>query len=280
VASPEPPKPIELLAEPTPEQLLEGAVAVADRADDPAERLTLFESLARALDKDAATLGIPVFTRLKSLVTSRIRTERLVEAAYTRLVVTANRAAERSALRGDVRSVEREIARVQREDQRLGGKRPDRVSAILVTLRERLDAARRLRLARDQWSVKVVAFRSYRRAIAAPLADLRLMSEGLDDIKRLAGPAAAELPALAKRATNAAKALALVVPPTDLASAHALMKTAAQLAMQAVSTRAAAVTSGAIDQAWQASSAAAGALMLLARAKHDLDTALAPPGFR
>jgi hypothetical protein len=280
VASPEPPKPIELLAAPTPEQLLEGAVAVADRADDPAERLTLFESLARALDKDAATLSVPVFTRLKSIVTSRIRTERLVEAAYTKLVVTANRAAERGALRGDVRSVEREIARVQREDQRLGGKRPDRVSAILVTLRERLDAARRLRLARDQWSVKVVAFRSYRRAIAAPLADLRLMSEGLDDIKRLAGPAAAELPALAKRATNAAKALALVVPPTDLASAHALMKTAAQLAMQAVSTRAAAVTSGAIDQAWQASSAAAGALMLLARAKHDLDTALAPPGFR
>ena len=50
VASPEPPKPIELLAAPSTEQLLEGAAAVADRADDPAERLTLFESLARAID--------------------------------------------------------------------------------------------------------------------------------------------------------------------------------------------------------------------------------------
>jgi hypothetical protein len=179
-----------------------------------------------------------------------------------------------------VRGVEREIARVQREDQRLGGKRPERVSAILVTLQERLDAARRLRLARDQWSVKVIAFRSYRRAIAAPLADLRLISRGLDDIKRLAGPSAAELPVLTKRATDAVKALALVVPPADLASAHALMKTAAQLATQAVSTRGAAVTRGAMDQAWQASSAAAGALMLLARAKQDLDTALAPPGSR
>jgi hypothetical protein len=280
VASPEPPKRIELLAAPSTEQLLEGAAAVADRADDPAERLTLFESLARALDKNAATLSVPAFTRLKSLVTSRIRTERLVEAAYGRLAVRADRSAERRARRGDVRGVEREIARVQREDQRLGGKRPDRVSAILVTLRERLDAARRLRLARDQWSVKVTAFRSYRRAIAAPLADLRLMSRGLDDIKRLAGPAAVELPALAKRATDAAKALARIVPPADLASAHALMKTAAQLATQAVSTRSAAVTSGAMDQAWQASSAAAGALMLLARAKQDLDAALAPPGSR
>jgi hypothetical protein len=179
-----------------------------------------------------------------------------------------------------VRGVEREIARVQRENQRLGGKRPDRVSAILVTLQERLDSARRLRLARDQWSVKVTAFRSYRRAIAGPLADFRLISTGLDDIKRLAGPAASELPALAKRATSAAQALSMVVPPTDLAPAHTLMRTAAQLAMQAVATRGTAVASGAMDQAWQASSAAAGALMLLTRAKQELDTALAPPGSR
>jgi hypothetical protein len=280
VASPEPPKPIELLASPSTEQLLEGAAVVADRTDNPAERLTLFESLARAIDKHASALTRPVLTRLKSLVASRIRTERQVEAAYSELAVAASRKAERRAQRGDVRGVEREIARVQREDRRLGGKRPDRVSAILVSLQERLDAARRLRLARDQWSVKVTAFRNYRRAIAAPLADLRVMSTGLDDIKRLAGPAATELPALAKRATSAAQALALVVPPTDLASAHGLMKTAAQLAMQAVTTRGAAVTSGAMDQAWQASSAAAGALMLLARAKQELDTALAPPGSR
>ncbi len=280
VASPEPPKPIELLASPSTEQLLEGAAAVADRADDPAERLTLFESLRRAIDRHASTLSLPVVTRLKSLVTARIRTERRVEAAYSKLAVTASRSAERRALRGDVRGVEREIARVQREDQRLGGKRPDSVSAILATLQERLDAARRLRLARDQWSVKVTAFQSYRRAIAVPLADFRLMSAGLDDIKRLAGPAAADLPALANRAASAAQALTRVVPPTDLASAHALMKTAAQLAMQAVTTRGAAVTSGAMDQAWQASSAAAGALMLLARARQELDTALAPPGSR
>jgi hypothetical protein len=280
VASPEPPKPIELLASPSTEQLLEGAAAVADRADDPAERLTLFESLRRAIDLHASTLSLPVLTRLTSLVTARIRTERRVEAAYSKLAVSASRSAERRALRGDVRGVEREIARVQREDQRLGGKRPDSVSAILAALQERLDAARRLRLARDQWSVKVTAFRSYRRAIAVPLADFRLMSAGLDDIKRLAGPAAADLPALANRAASAAQALTRVVPPTDLASAHALMKTAAQLAMQAVTTRGAAVTSGAMDQAWQASSAAAGALMLLARARQELDTALAPPGSR
>ena len=64
------------------------------------------------------------------------------------------------------------------------------------------------------------------------------------------------------------------------AQAAALLKTAAHLAMQAVATRGTAVTSGAMDQAWQASSAAAGALMLMARAKQELETALAPPGSR
>jgi len=280
VASPESPKPIELLAAPSTAQLLQDAAAVADRADDPAERLMLFETLSRTIDKNATALSVPVFRRLKSLVTSRIRTERLVEASYSRLAIAASRSAERWALRGDVHGVEREIQRVQREDRKLGGKRPERVSAILATLQEHLDAARRLRLARDQWSIKVTAFRNYRRAIAAPLADLRVMSGGLDDIKRLAGPSASELPNLAKHATKATNALALVVPPADLASAHGLMRSAAQLAMQAVSARNAAVTSGAMEQAWQASSAAAGALMLLARAKQDLDNALAPPGSR
>ena len=81
VASPEPPKRIELLAAPSTEQLLEGAAALADRADIPAERLTLFESVARALDTHATALTQPVLNRLRSLVTSRIRTERLVETA-------------------------------------------------------------------------------------------------------------------------------------------------------------------------------------------------------
>ena len=59
VASPEPPKRIELLAAPSTEQLLESAAALADRADIPAERLTLFESVARALDKHATALTSP-----------------------------------------------------------------------------------------------------------------------------------------------------------------------------------------------------------------------------
>jgi hypothetical protein len=126
--------------------------------------------------------------------------------------------------------------------------------------------------------VKVGTFRSYRRSLAVPLGTLDVMSSSLDDIKRLAGPDAALLPALVKKAGEVLRALSSIVPPTDLASAHALIESAARLAEQAVLARQAAVSSGGMDQAWQASSAAAGALMLLSRAKQEIDSALAPPG--
>jgi hypothetical protein len=113
--------------------------------------------------------------------------------------------------------------------------------------------------------------------VRAPLGELSLMARGLDDIKRLAGPTAPVLARLTTRAAAALRGLGVVVPPTDLASVHALIVSAAQLAAQAVAVRQDAVASGAMDRAWQASSAAAGALMLLDRARKDLESALVPP---
>src|SRR4029079_19381647 len=118
----------------------------------------------------------------------------------------------------------------------------------------------------------------YRRAVSAPLASLDLMASSLDDIKRLAGPEATQLPRLVQRVGLVLRALASIVPPSDLAPVHTLIESAARLAEQAVLTRRSAVASGPMDQYWQDSSAAAGALMLLDRAKHDIDSAMAPPG--
>jgi hypothetical protein len=280
VATPVPSAPVPLLDPPSPEATLTSALAVAEKADNPSERLSLLESLSHAIDQALQSLPASAGARLQQLVRGYLHTERAVDSAYSSLAASANTRAHSRATRADVRGVERVIAQVRAQDTRLGSKRPERVSALMGVLQEELDAARRLRLARDQWSIKVVAYRSYRRALARPLGELALMTSGLDDIKRLAGPAAADLPRLAKQATTAIGMLGSIVPPTDLASAHALVQSAAQLAAQAVRIRSAAVSGGTMNEAWQASSAAAGALMLLARAKQDLDAALVPPGLR
>jgi hypothetical protein len=280
VATSETPPLAPLLPEPTVAESLTNAAMLADLADDPAERSSLLESLKQAIDHATSSMSPAVATHLQALVRDRLLAEHAVETAYSRLSAGADADARTRAARADVRGVERIVRRVQQEDERLGHKRPERVAALLASVHEQLDSARRLRLARDQWSLKVVAFRSYRRALAGPLGGLNLTAASLDDIKRLAGPDAAALPQLQARIGDVLRRLASIVPPTDLAPSHALIESAARLAGQAVAMRQAAVTSGVMDQAWQASSAAAGALMLLARAKHEIDAALAPPGGR
>ena len=163
----------------------------------------------------------------------RLRAEHQVEADYSRLSSFAGADAKTRAARADVRGVEKVIARVQAEDERLGHQRPERVAALLASVRDELDAARRLRLARDQWSVKIGTYRSYRRAVSAPLASLDLIASSLDDIKRLAGPEVTELPRLLQRVGQVLRALASIVPPSDLAPVHTLIESAARLAEQA-----------------------------------------------
>jgi hypothetical protein len=272
------PAEVPVLPEPTIAESLTSAAAVVDVTDDPSERMSLLESLGQAVDKATASLSPTLATHLQTLVHDRLRAEQQVESDYSRLSSTAGADAKTRAARADVRGVEKVMAHVQAEDERLGHQRPERIAAILSTVRDELDAARRLRLARDQWSVKIGTYRSYRRAVSAPLASLDLMASSLDDIKRLAGPEATELPHLLERVGQVLRALASVVPPSDLAPVHTLIQSAARLAEQAVLTRRSAVATGAMDQAWQASSAAAGALMLLGRAKHDIESAMAPPG--
>jgi len=272
------PAEVPVLPDPTAAESLTGAAAVVDLTDDPSERMSLLESLAQAVDKGTASLSPDVATHLQTLVHDRLRAEHQVEADYSRLSSLAGADAKTRAARADVRGVEKVIARVQAEDGRLGHRRPERVAALLASVHDELDSARRLRLARDQWSVKIGTYRSYRRAVSAPLASLDVLASSLDDIKRLAGPEATELPRLLQRVGQVLRALASIVPPSDLAPVHTLIESAARLAEQAVLTRKSAVASGAMDQAWQASSAAAGALMLLDRAKHDIDSAMAPPG--
>lgn len=266
-----------LLPVPTADERAATAAALAGRLKNPTERVSLLEAIAATLSRTGPTAASAALTRIGRDVDAALAREREIDGAYSRLSADIARRSRAAAARADVRAVERAIEHVAAGDRRLGGKRPDQVSALLATVQADLDAARRLRLARDQWAVKAVTFRSYKQSVAQPVSELTLMERGLDDIKRLAGPTAPVLQRLAMRASAAVRGLGLVVPPSDLAAIHALFLSAAQLASQAVAVRQHAVESGAMDRAWQASAAAAGALMLLERAERDLAQALAPP---
>jgi hypothetical protein len=70
------------------------------------------------------------------------------------------------------------------------------------------------------------------------------------------------------------------VVPDELKPAHALLTSAVNLAETAVNTRRQAAVSGELQLAWDASSAAAGSMMLLSKAQEDMEAAVRLPEIR
>jgi hypothetical protein len=162
----------------------------------------------------------------------------------------------------------------------MGRKRPDQVASLISALEEQLDAARRLRLARDRYEMVGPAMRAYERQLRAPLRMLARTAGPLDEIRRLAGPDPDALAAAHTRAERASAAIAQIVPPDELSSVHATFASASQLVLRATEMRRRAIQTGDMQVAWDASSAAAGASMLLAQAREGLQAALRPPELR
>ena len=170
-----------------------------------------------------------------------------------------------------------QIRRALSEDDRLGQRRPQEMAALLATLDTSLDAARRLRLARDNWAMRVAGVRAFRAAVARPLSLLEMSRDSLDQIKRLAGPSHVRLERLATRMTMAMQMMGSMTVPAEAANVHALLRSAAQFAARAGETRLHAIATREMLPAQQASSAAAGALMFLERAIEELAALAALP---
>jgi hypothetical protein len=277
VANLEPPAPVLLLPPPTRTEVIAQALSIAEMTDLPADRIAMLQKTVAFIDRSPDAGSDAALQRARDFAQRRLERELDADRRYTGLVHNMTAQASASAARADVRGVERVIARVARLDEQLGRQRPDDVRSLIATLHAQLDSARRLRLARDRWRLRLAGYRSYSRFVKSPLAQLDLMRPGLQDIKTLAGPEAVTLGRLMARATQAGRQLRGVIPPPDLAAIHALLQSACQMASAAVETRFKAVASGDMATAWNASSAAAGSLMLLGRARAELERYLVPP---
>ncbi|MFB3853405.1 MAG: hypothetical protein ACE148_06225 [Vicinamibacterales bacterium] len=268
-----------LLPPQTPAESIAAVLAAIHHVDVPAERISLLRVVASYIDE--ARAGLPRVARsfekeARKMLSAELRVERDY-ASLARKAVT--RAAER-AVKGDVKGVLRTLADLAREDERLGRKRPDQVASTVAALEVHLDAARRVRLATDQWAARTAACAPFRPRFDAVLRELKRVGPQLEDIKSLSGPSPAALVSLRMRLDKVSRQLSAIVAPREMAHVHAQLASALNLGQQAVLAREAAVRSNDVDQAWNASSAAAGALMLIARARDDVDALFAPPGNR
>jgi hypothetical protein len=154
------------------------------------------------------------------------------------------------------------------------------VAALVAAVEVQLDAARRLKLARDRWALRAPVYRRYRIAIKAPLDRFATLKASLEGIKSLAGSSPGTLLAIERSVRQILKQASAIAPPDELRGAHALLVSAVQLAGSAAAIRREATLAADLTRAWDASSAAAGSLMLGARARTDIQALLRPPLLR
>jgi hypothetical protein len=264
-----------LLGMPTPREMVLQLIAVANLAERSSERVALLQT-AVALAGEAVPLT-PEMATLRTALTNRVREELLIDERYGAMSRRWLGAAAEAAARARPGDVQKIAARIAREDRRLGQRRPEVIHALNASLQAHLESARRLRLLRDQWLTRRAAYRSYERSVKSELLQLVKAQPSLDAIKRLEGPEPSALETLRSRLDGGAARLERLSIPGDLQAAHDLLVGAWRFAETAVRTRQAAIGSGDMSTAWRASSAAAGALLMIGRVQDEIRQLLEPP---
>jgi hypothetical protein len=275
-ASPQAPDEPELPA-PTPQESVNQALAAAAVAGDAGERVSLLQAIMDSLGPTGRTES-SWSSLARAKAAAGLATELKIDKDYRDLVSRTIVAADDRARRADVNGIEGLLRSVLTVDDRLGRRRPDTTAALLATLDGKLNTARRLRLAQDAWAVRQRGLREYQGRIGSAVRWFRQSTGGLEQIRQLSGPSPSALQPLALRLTDAWAALKIVRPPAETEPVHAMLVNAMQMAIRAVASRRTAVTATDMQLAWEASSAAAGALLMFERAQEELKKLSTPPG--
>jgi hypothetical protein len=265
---------------PAPREQLDQLLRVAAMTTRATERVALLQSALALLNDPASGIAAIEAGRLRQVAEEQVRQEAEIDRRYEQLSQRLTSDASRAASRARVADVQRALSRVAIEDERLGRKRSDAVQALRAQIEAQLEAARQLRLRQDQWTVRRSIYRQYERSIASQMLQLVSVQPSLEAIRRLEGPAPDRLALVRSKLSGGAERLQRLTTPEMLRSVHDLIVSAWRFAEQAANARFAAISSGNVITAWEASSAAAGALMMLSRAQQEIRSLAERPQLR
>ena len=243
----------------------------------PAERVAILQATLQLIAEAGAVIPRAEIVSLRRLAETRIRAEQAIDTRYGAMARRLMNEANRGAARAQAADVQRVLDRIPREDAKLGRQRPEVVQALHASVQAQLDAARHLRLRRDQWMIRRALYVEYQRSVGGQLLQLVRAQPALEAIRRVDGPGPELLVTLKARLQGGAERLSRIEPPADLRTTHELLLGAWRFAETAVNGRYDAARNANVSAAWEASSSAAGALLLLSRAQQELGTVLEPP---
>ena len=266
-----------LLPPPTLQESIEQTLLAAKVVDSPYDRTTLLALVMATVDRGRPVLPPDWARTTRMEAEMAMRAEQRVDATYRSFTARITSIASYRARMADVRGLERLLQSLPQRDAALGARRPDVVQSLAAAIEEKLDGARRLQLARDRWALRAPDFQRYQLDVATSLTLFAQLKPILEDIKALSGSTAVGLRALERGASDILRRLRGIAPPDELIASHALIISAVQLSANAGQMRREAALASDMTRAWNASSAAAGALMLVDKARLDIQSIVRRP---
>ncbi|HZI79594.1 MAG TPA: hypothetical protein VFD69_08775 [Vicinamibacterales bacterium] len=266
-----------VLGMPSLREQLDQVLRLAAKVPNATDRVSLLQSALAMVNENGAGLVGTEIAAMRASLQSRIRADYEVDRKYAKLAEQLTRRASREAARARITGVEKAMNRLAREDAKLGKRRPEMIESLRASIEASLTDARRLRLLRDQWILRQALYRDYQRVVGGRLLSLVKSQPQLEAIRRLDGPPLSTLQSLQSRLTGGAEQLERIDVPEDLRNTHSNLISAWRFAENAARGRVDAVSTGNVARAWEASSAAAGALMLLSEVQRGIQDLLELP---
>jgi hypothetical protein len=262
---------------PSLREQLDQVLRLAAMAATATDRIALLQSALVMVNENGAGLRGPELMATRASIETRIRADMEIDRKYAKLAQELTRRASREAARARISGVEKAMNRLAREDAKLGKRRPEMIDSLRASIEASLSDARRLRLLRDQWVLRQAIYREYQRTVGSRLLSLVKSQPQLEAIRRLDGPPLGTLQSLQSRLSGGAEQLERIPVSEDLRGTHNMLVGAWRFAENAANGRVDAVSSGNVARAWEASSAAAGALMLLSQVQQGIQDLLELP---
>ena len=276
VATSEAPPLEPVLAMPTPREQFDSIMHLANMSTS-SDRVALLQAAMGLVSGSRAIIVGSEASGLKRAVERDLRQELATDRQYAALSQRVMSQANDFAARAAINDIERLIAKISKEDAKLGQRRPEVIQSMNGAVQTQLIAARRLRLLRDQWLLRQSSYRAYQRSVASSILLLVKSQPMLDSIRRLDGPPPDRLLALRTQLSGGAERLERVRTPDYLRGINDLLVGTWRFADNAVRARVKAIEGGDSASAWEASSAAAGAIMMLTRVQSEIRDILEPP---
>jgi hypothetical protein len=264
-------EPEPLLRPPTLRECIELALAAAMATDTADDRLAVLNAVVAAAGDD------PAVADLRARVTRELGDESRTTAAYESMVNEVRTQADAARRKGDAAGIEAAIATLETRDRELGGRKPPTVTALATELNAMLEATRTYRAKVDRYMLVRGSLLAYERRVRPTMSGFDGLLPVLVSLRDTRYTSYERLERTSARLATLQASLAGVEPPEDLVDVHASLASAMQMADHAVARRKRGISTANTSYDTEASTAAAGALMLAQLAREQLVVRLYPP---